>query len=271
MPKGQLTKGRLGGVSIAQRKNRPGENGNPDQDARGEDSQPARLAASLRFTTAASEAHCAVASQRSCPHRPIRYGHRRYREDADRSPFQTAAQEFAKLESGWMAATTPNPARARGTARSCRRSSLRQTLLRPANISNSTQPNDQTSVRLSRTLPTRLFRAHIAGVPRIIPSPITVAVNVCDPDSSSLRRAFPDLGQPEVQHFDRTVAGDLDIRRLEVAMDNALLVRRFERLGDLARDRPYLVGGRSMRSDRRVSARRPAPAPVPGAVRFLQP
>jgi hypothetical protein len=33
----------------------------------------------------------------------------------------------------------------------------------------------------------------------------------------------------------------LDVRRLEIAMDDALLVRRFERVGDLSCDRQRLV------------------------------
>ena len=44
------------------------------------------------------------------------------------------------------------------------------------------------------------------------------------------------LGQPEVEDLDRTVGSHLDIRRLEVAMNDALLMGRFERLGNLLRD-----------------------------------
>jgi len=38
-----------------------------------------------------------------------------------------------------------------------------------------------------------------------------------------------------------TLVGELHVLRLEVAVDDALLVRRLERLGDLARDRQALV------------------------------
>jgi hypothetical protein len=39
----------------------------------------------------------------------------------------------------------------------------------------------------------------------------------------------------EVQHFDRSRVGELDVRRLQVAMDNALSMRRFERCRDCGR------------------------------------
>jgi hypothetical protein len=44
------------------------------------------------------------------------------------------------------------------------------------------------------------------------------------------------LGQAEVQHLDGPVPRDLDVGRFEVAMDDPLLVRRVQRIGDLARD-----------------------------------
>ena len=47
--------------------------------------------------------------------------------------------------------------------------------------------------------------------------------------------------QTEVEHLHRAVGADLDIRGLQIAVDDALLVRRFERLGDLLRDRQRLV------------------------------
>ena len=40
--------------------------------------------------------------------------------------------------------------------------------------------------------------------------------------------------EAEVQHLDRAVSSDLDIGGLQVAMNDALLVRGFEGLGDLA-------------------------------------
>ena len=47
--------------------------------------------------------------------------------------------------------------------------------------------------------------------------------------------------ETEVEHLDGAVGADLDVRRLEIAMDDAALVRGFEGLGDLLRDRQRLV------------------------------
>ena len=46
-----------------------------------------------------------------------------------------------------------------------------------------------------------------------------------------------DLREPEVEHLDRAVAAQLDVRRLEIAVNDPLLVRSGERLGDLSRNR----------------------------------
>ena len=48
------------------------------------------------------------------------------------------------------------------------------------------------------------------------------------------------LGQTEIEDLHRAVGGDLDVRRLEIAMDDPALVRVLERLGDLLRDRERL-------------------------------
>jgi hypothetical protein len=42
--------------------------------------------------------------------------------------------------------------------------------------------------------------------------------------------------QPEIEHLHDTVRAQLDVRGLEIAVHDALFVRGFERLGDLARD-----------------------------------
>ena len=57
------------------------------------------------------------------------------------------------------------------------------------------------------------------------------------------RRSWPveRLRQPEVQHLHRAVLANLDVGWLQVPMDDPLLVRRFERLGDLRRHRQRLV------------------------------
>ena len=49
------------------------------------------------------------------------------------------------------------------------------------------------------------------------------------------------LRQPEVQHLHRAVWPKLDVRGFEVAVDDPLLVRGFERVGDLLRDRQRFV------------------------------
>ena len=41
---------------------------------------------------------------------------------------------------------------------------------------------------------------------------------------------------PEVEHFHRAGGRDLDIGGLQIAMNDAFLVRGFQRLGDLAGD-----------------------------------
>jgi hypothetical protein len=61
------------------------------------------------------------------------------------------------------------------------------------------------------------------------------------------RFLFDRLGQPEVEHFHRAVRTHLDVGGLQIAMDDTLPVRRFDRLDDLARD-----GQRFLERDRIV-------------------
>ncbi len=62
------------------------------------------------------------------------------------------------------------------------------------------------------------------------------------------------LGQPEVQHLHGAVGPHLDVGGLQIAMDDALLVRRLQRLGDLRRDRQGVssigTAPRAIRCDR---------------------
>jgi hypothetical protein len=67
---------------------------------------------------------------------------------------------------------------------------------------------------------------------------------------ASLVRRIEYLGQPEIEDLHRSVRSDFDIRRLEVPMDDAFLVRRLERFGDLSGDRQSLF-------ERKRSARDP--------------
>ncbi len=48
---------------------------------------------------------------------------------------------------------------------------------------------------------------------------------------------FQRLGQPEIQHLDLSVGCDLDVRRFQVPMNDALLVCGLERFGNLQGDR----------------------------------
>ena len=50
------------------------------------------------------------------------------------------------------------------------------------------------------------------------------------------RRRVERLGQAEVEHLDRPVRPQLDVGRLQVAMDDAVLVGGFDRFDDLSRD-----------------------------------
>ena len=105
-----------------------------------------------------------------------------------------------------------------------------------------------------------------AAVPRIIPTPVVIAGDVIVgefvDDRPPLRRRprLHRLRQPEVEHLDGAVRPHLDVRRLQIAMDDPLLVRGLERLGNLPRDRQRLVDGIGpARSGRPASAPRPVP------------
>ena len=85
-----------------------------------------------------------------------------------------------------------------------------------------------------------------AAVPRITPR-IVIAGEVIVGEFA--RFADADLAltrsdrfrQAEVQHLDRAIGSQLDVRGLEIAMDDPLLVCRFERFGNLLRDGQRLV------------------------------
>ena len=64
------------------------------------------------------------------------------------------------------------------------------------------------------------------------------------------------LRQAEVEHLDHAVGRDLDVGGFQVAVDDAVLVRRFKRLRNLSGDRQRLVerAARRARSDRRASS-----------------
>ena len=70
------------------------------------------------------------------------------------------------------------------------------------------------------------------------------------------------LGEAEVEHLHRAVGADLDVGRLQVAVDDPLLVRRLERFGDLPRDRQRFIDRHGPVRDAIGQRRRPRPAPA---------
>ena len=54
-------------------------------------------------------------------------------------------------------------------------------------------------------------------------------------------RRLQRLRQPEVEDLHRAVRADHDVGGLEIAVDDVLLMRRFERIGDLLRDEQCLI------------------------------
>ena len=66
------------------------------------------------------------------------------------------------------------------------------------------------------------------------------------------RRRLEDLGQAEVEHLDPPFRCDVDVRRLQVAVNDALLVSGLERLGNLSGERGrFLDWNRSTHQARR--------------------
>ena len=86
-----------------------------------------------------------------------------------------------------------------------------------------------------------------AAVPRIMPAYVAWTLNVGDTVSprtaGTARRPSSELGEPEVENFDFALWRDLDVRGLEIAMDDAAIVRGFERVDDLPRNRQGFVDG----------------------------
>ena len=72
--------------------------------------------------------------------------------------------------------------------------------------------------------------------------------------------------ETEVEHLDGAVGRDLDVGRLQIAMDDALLVRGFERLGNLTRDRERLADRRPARARCARRASSPSTSSITSAV-----
>ena len=92
--------------------------------------------------------------------------------------------------------------------------------------------------------PARLFGTHVGGGAEddaLARAAAPSIVGDCEGRRAIASCRSSSLRQPEVEHLDDAVRRDLDVGRLEIAMDDAPLVRRFERVGDLPRDRQRLV------------------------------
>src|SRR5262245_51112930 len=99
------------------------------------------------------------------------------------------------------------------------------------------------SARRSAYFPRACSGAMYAAVPTIIPAPPLRTVRVGEFMASAPLAADGSsaLASPKSSTFHGAVFANLDVRGLEVAVDDALLVRRFERIGDLPRNRDGLV------------------------------
>ena len=99
------------------------------------------------------------------------------------------------------------------------------------------------SVRLSDGLPARLLRAHVGGRPRITPAIVACSDNVGDMRRARGRRGRVGsiaFARPKSSTFTVPSSRTLMFAGFEIAVDDPLLVRGFERLGDLLGDRQRL-------------------------------
>ena len=112
---------------------------------------------------------------------------------------------------------------------------------RRAHISNSDAAEGPDIRALVDLLPPRLFRAHVGGGPDDDADSGTVRGDRGTLGRHVGRRRIDSFGQSKVQHLCEAVRRDLDVGRLQVAMDDAAIVRRLERLRDLTADRDDLA------------------------------
>ena len=129
--------------------------------------------------------------------------------------------------------------------RACRRRPRPRTRAGPSASRRAPRRTPRCPLRLSTGLPLRLLGPHVGRRAEDQPDCGHRAARDASASSDASALAAPRrlqrLRQPEVEHLHRAVGAHLDVGRLEIAMDDALLVRRFERLGDLPRDRQRLV------------------------------
>ena len=105
----------------------------------------------------------------------------------------------------------------------------------PVNISNNTVPNAQMSARLSTVLPRACSGDMYPGRAQDHPGLRRLQRQRRGHGQPGRHRAcgLHRLREAEVEHLHRAVSANLDIRGLQIAMDDALLMRRFQRLSDL--------------------------------------
>ena len=103
---------------------------------------------------------------------------------------------------------------------------------RPVSSSNSTQPNAQMSLRLSTTWPRTCSGLMYGAVPRTMPSSVVRSDWVL----VSFTCTTGSLRETEIEDLHVAVVGQLDVRRLQIAVNDSFLVRSFQSVSDLSRD-----------------------------------
>ncbi len=163
----------------------------------------------------------------------------------------------------------PSRARSFSTAASTSLTVSPSNSRRPVSISKSTTPKAQTSARLSTACPRACSGDMYAAVPRIRPAAVPRAARAWGTATRSAEDVTPRavsapsaLARPKSSTLTLPSGVTLTFGRLEVAVDDALLVRRFERLGDL------LSRSRSPRrpGPRRASARSARSSPATSSI-----
>ena len=133
-------------------------------------------------------------------------------------------------------AAPPSPARGGGSRRRRPGPFSPVNARLPERVSKRMQPNAQMSVRRSVSLPRACSGLMNSGVPTISPGRESDMHERRGARHVAGKRQLHRLGQAEVEDLDLALGRDLDVRGLQVPVDDALLVRHLERLGDLRRD-----------------------------------
>ena len=105
-------------------------------------------------------------------------------------------------------------------------------------ISYSTHPNAQMSLRLSAGRPLACSGLMYAAVPRMTPIRVIaglVIVGDCE-TSPTMADRFHRLSEAKVQNLDRAVVAHFDVRRLQITMDDPLIVSGLDGVRNLFGD-----------------------------------